>query len=243
MNTLKYLYVHLLVICALCSQNTFAAGPDDFNPSDFETEIQILQKEKASSPSHPEGLRLILNPPSGSFNLSKYQHLDPEKKIRTDKLREALTVFDSNLDQIKNQNYLTLIDLSLSSTIARFFLVDMKSGQVQELHTAHGKGSDRDHDGYAEYFSNQENSQASSLGFYMTGETYEGSNGYSLRLDGLSKTNSKARDRAIVIHGASYVSETNQIQGRSWGCPALSTQWSSNIIQKIKEGSLIWAFD
>ncbi|MCP5916770.1 murein L,D-transpeptidase catalytic domain family protein, partial [Klebsiella pneumoniae] len=75
----------------------------------------------------------------------------------------------------------------------RFFIVDMNSGSVWPLHVAHGKGSDSNHDGYAEKFSNTSGSNASSLGYYITAETYNGSNGYSLRLDGMSSTNSNAR--------------------------------------------------
>ena len=84
-------------------------------------------------------------------------------------------------------------------------------------------------------------SNASSLGYYMTAETYTGSHGYSLRLDGLSSTNSKVRSRAIVVHGADYVEEAAVIQGRSWGCPAVAMANRTTVINMIKGGSIIYA--
>src|SRR5690606_28831407 len=104
----------------------------------------------------------------------------------------------------------------------RLHVINMSTGAGWSLHVAHGKGSDKNHDAYAERFSNTSGSNASSLGAYLTAETYSGSNGYSLRLDGLSTTNSNARRRAVVVHGASYVKDSNVKQGRSWGCPAVS---------------------
>ena len=89
-------------------------------------------------------------------------------------------------------------------------------------------------------FSNTPGSEMSSRGFYLTAETYQGSNGLSLVLDGLSTTNSNARSRAIVIHGAEYVSPGSLI-GRSWGCPALDMRYYIEVINQIKGGVLIYA--
>lgn len=82
---------------------------------------------------------------------------------------------------------------------------------------------------------------ATSLGFYRTGKIYIGKHGPSLRLDGLSTTNSNARDRAIVIHGADYVQEEGRIQGRSWGCPAVAQNNRESVIERLKGGSLLYA--
>jgi hypothetical protein len=106
---------------------------------------------------------------------------------------------------------------------------------------AHGSGSDKANDGYAEKFSNVSGSNASSLGFYMTAETYNGKHGLSLRLDGLSSTNSNVRARAVVIHGASYVSDSDIKAGRSWGCPAVSMASKDKVIKMLKGGSIIYA--
>lgn len=173
--------------------------------------------------------------------LKLYDHLDPKNMVRDQPLREAVLYFHANKTKFANKNYISVIDFRLSSTKPRFFIINMKTGGVWALHTSHGKGSDANHDGYAERFSNVSGSHASSLGFYKTSETYYGSNGYSLRLNGLSSTNSNARARAIVVHGASYVQDRTVIQGRSWGCPAISMTNRTKVINTIKGGSLIYA--
>lgn len=173
--------------------------------------------------------------------LSKYQHLDPKHEVPTDLLEKAVTYYDANLNKIANKNYLSVIDFSRKSTLKRFFIIDMKTGAVWGIHTSHGKGSDTNADGIAEKFSNTSGSNMSSLGFYRAAETYSGKHGLSLRLDGLSSTNSKARARAIVIHAADYVSEKNVIQGRSWGCPAVAPENRDTVISKLKGGSIIYA--
>lgn len=109
---------------------------------------------------------------------------------------------------------------------------------------SHGKNSGNL---YAKTFSNRVNSRQTSLGIYRAAETYHGKHGYSLRLDGLSEgLNDKARERAIVIHGADYANpamiELSGRLGRSWGCPALPTDLSSRVIDVIKNGTFIYAF-
>src|SRR5262249_31695233 len=109
---------------------------------------------------------------------------------------------------------------------------------------AHGAGSG---DNFATRFSNLENSRESSLGLFLTRDTYEGGNGYSLRLQGLDAgVNDLAFERKIVMHGAWYVS-SQQIQkvrriGRSWGCPALPTGVAHGVIDRIKGGSFVFAY-
>ena len=173
--------------------------------------------------------------------LSRYSFLDPKHEVPQTLLEDAVVYYDTNLANIPNRNYLSVIDFSKNSTKVRFFVVNMSTGAVWSMHVAHGKGSDVDHDGIAEKFSNVEGSNMSSLGVYLTAETYTGHNGYSLRLDGLSSTNSNARNRAIVVHGASYVNEINEIPGRSAGCPAVAHANRDKLINQIKEGSVIYA--
>lgn len=184
------------------------------------------------------------NPPELSEReqiLKHYDYVDPNRIVPDKHLEEAVIYYHKNKAKLKNPNYLSVIDFSKSSTQKRFYIINMTSGSVWNIHVAHGKGSDSNHDGFAEKFSNVSGSNASSLGFYRTTETYEGSNGYSLRLDGLSSTNSNANPRAIVIHGANYVQDSNVIQGRSWGCPAVSMANRTKLINLIKGGSLIYA--
>jgi len=150
-----------------------------------------------------------------------------------------------NQNLLKNDSLLTIIDFSASSIKNRFFIIDLKNQKLlKQTLVAHGKNSGLD---IAESFSNKKHSRKSSLGFYITGETYEGTHGYSLRLDGMSKDlNDNARKRAIVIHGANYVNQgfikENGRIGRSFGCPALSFDEVNEIIDLIKEGSCLFIY-
>jgi hypothetical protein len=145
---------------------------------------------------------------------------------------------------LKN-NLLSIIDFSLPSTEKRLWVIDVKNRKVlfHEL-VAHGRNSGEN---VAGKFSNVANSNMSSLGFYLTGETYSGKHGLSLYLDGIDgEFNNMARSRAIVIHGADYVSEdfirANGRLGRSFGCPALSTVSCKTIIETISNGSCLFIY-
>lgn len=177
--------------------------------------------------------------------LDAYQHLDPNHVVPTDLLKKAVTYFDQNKSRFKNQAYIAICDFSKHSKLKRFFIVNMKTGAVTTYAVAHGKGSDSNNDGIATVFSNVSGSGASSLGYYRTDETYSGKHGLSLRIDGLSTTNSKARSRAVVIHGASY-SEPSYIKsvgraGRSLGCFAVADSLKTEVITKLKGGALLYA--
>jgi hypothetical protein len=171
--------------------------------------------------------------------LEKYIHLDPKKWIKTDILQATILYFDLNKDKFPNKNYVAIIDFKLSSEKPRFFIVNLATGEVIRHYTTHGINSDWDDDGYAEKFSNTVNSWQSSLGYARTGEVYSGKFKRSLRLDGLSSTNSRLRERAIVVHGWDWVVEEPVIQGRTQGCPALDWKVKDAVIDKIKDGALI----
>ena len=148
------------------------------------------------------------------------------------------------LNNNKN-NLLTIIDFNLPSTEKRMYVLDLSKKEVLYVtHVAHGRNSGGN---FATSFSNKNGSYQSSLGFYRTAETYNGGNGYSLRLDGLEKgINDLARPRAVVIHGADYCNEdfiksTGRL-GRSYGCPALPQELNKPIINTIKDGSLIFIY-
>jgi hypothetical protein len=149
------------------------------------------------------------------------------------------------LEGIKNKNIISIIDYSKPSTEKRFYLIDLDNKQLLYIcFVAHGKNTGENK---AENFSNKSGSLKSSLGFYVTAETYSGDNGYSLKLDGLEKgINDNARSREIVIHGAAYVSQDFIDKygrlGRSWGCPALPSEISKDIIDKISDGSCLFIF-
>lgn len=145
----------------------------------------------------------------------------------------------------KRKPILTLIDFSKPSTEKRLFVFDMeKKKLLYSSVVAHGRNSGEN---YATSFSNQYGSYKSSLGFYLTENTYQGGNGYSLILNGLEKgINDKAKERAIVVHGASYANPTVAASagrlGRSLGCPALPTNLAKPIINTIKDGSVMFIY-
>ena len=146
----------------------------------------------------------------------------------------------SDAGRIDRLRYLTVIDLAEHSSEPRMFVFDTRTGKQESLLVAHGRGSDPDHDGYAEVFSNTVNSRMSSLGAYVTGGTYFGKHGLSLRLDGLDRTNSRARERAIVMHGADYVSPGRDQLGRSWGCPAIDRRLVKRVLPKLAGGTFLY---
>ncbi len=152
-----------------------------------------------------------------------------------------------SLDEMEygNEDIVTIIDFSKPSTEKRLFILDLRNQQVL-YHTfvAHGKNTGAN---MATKFSNNKGSNQSSLGLYRTGESYQGKHGYSLRLDGLEKGfNDNARGRAVVMHSASYVSESfikrHGRLGRSWGCPAVPVEISEEIIDLIKGGSCLYIY-
>ena len=140
---------------------------------------------------------------------------------------------------------LTVIDYSKPSSERRLWVFDLKAKElVYEELVAHGQGSGAN---MATQFSNEDESHQTSLGLFVTRDTYVGKNGYSLRLDGLDRgVNDRARDRAIVMHGAPYVSEqfvkANGRLGRSWGCPAISAAVAKQMIDRVKGGGLVFAY-
>ncbi len=146
---------------------------------------------------------------------------------------------------IKKRNVISIIDFTQASTSKRFFVIDLQNKKLlYACLVAHGRNSG---DNMAKSFSNKPKSLKSSLGFYLTAETYIGKHGYSLKLDGLEKNiNDKAREREIVIHGAEYVSEKfAKLQGRigrSWGCPALPKDLAKEIIDVISKGSCLFIY-
>lgn len=145
----------------------------------------------------------------------------------------------------KNKDIVTIIDFSKPSTEKRLAVLDMKQGKLLfSSLVAHGKNSGGN---YAVSFSNANGSHKSSLGFYVTENTYQGKNGYSLILNGLEKgINDRAKERAIVMHGAAYANPAvigrGGRLGRSFGCPALPQALSKPIINAIKGGTLLFIY-
>lgn len=180
-----------------------------------------------------------LSPAEKSAILNKYRHVDPRGEVPSALLEQTLLYFDKNMSKFSNQDYVSVVNFKPHSSIQRFFVIDLKTGAVEKFRTTHGWASDADSDGNAETFGNVVSSGKSSLGFVRTGEVYWGKFKRSIRLDGLSSTNSNVRERAIVVHGWDKAFERNVTQGLSWGCPALDWLVKDGVIDKIKEGSLM----
>lgn len=152
---------------------------------------------------------------------------------------KAVIYYSTVRNQLSNKRYLTIVDFSMHSDKDRLFLFDLKTGTVEKRLVSHGSGSDPDDTGFATKFSNITGSRMSSLGGYVT--TDIGSyRGYSLTLQGLDKTNSRAESRGILMHQAPYVNEANKHVGRSWGCLVLDPRYAKSIIDRIAGGSLIY---
>jgi hypothetical protein len=143
------------------------------------------------------------------------------------------------------KNILTLIDFSLSSNTKRLWIIDLTTKTIlYNSLVAHGRNTGNE---FADSFSNKPESYKSSLGFYATGEVYQGKHGLSLRLDGLERgVNDNARARAVVMHGADYVTESfiknNSRLGRSLGCPAIPMEMTTEIINTIKDRSCLYIY-
>jgi hypothetical protein len=147
--------------------------------------------------------------------------------------------------RLSTDSILTIIDFSKSSRENRLFVVDLKTKELLfKSIVAHGRNTGEE---FARSFSNAMNSHKSSLGFYVTGGTYMGSNGFSMLLNGVEKGyNDKAKDRAIVMHGADYASEQmiryKGYLGRSYGCPSLPRPNNKKVIETIKEGNCLFMY-
>lgn len=146
---------------------------------------------------------------------------------------------------LANESILTIADFSQPSTSKRLYIIDIEKNQLLfNTYVAHGRNSGKEQ---AITYSNKSKSHKSSPGFYRTEATYYGSNGYSLKLSGLDKgINDNAFRRAIVVHGADYVSESliksQGYIGRSYGCPAIPSDLAQPIINTIKNGSCLYIY-
>ncbi|MBF6609262.1 MAG: murein L,D-transpeptidase catalytic domain family protein [Flavobacterium sp.] len=179
---------------------------------------------------------------------SVYQNLNAQNFTlpKLESFSKALIGFyDLKQKGIVTKDILTLVDFSLSSNTKRLWVIDLSTNTVlYNSLVAHGRNTGNE---FATNFSNKAESYQSSLGFYATGEIYTGKHGKSLRLDGLEKgVNDNARDRAVVMHGADYVSESfiknHSRLGRSLGCPALPRELTSEIIDTIKDKSCLFIY-
>jgi hypothetical protein len=170
--------------------------------------------------------------------------LDPDGQIRPELLERAVAAMEARSTDTPATGALVVVDYGLHSSKPRLFIINLDTGTVTALRTAHGRGSDQDHDGYLDSFSDVPGSSASPEGLYRTAEEYYGAHGRSLRLDGLDKTNANARSRAIVIHSAVYAEPEHVAKygklGRSNGCIVFSANDLSTFLGAVPKGSLLF---
>ncbi len=183
---------------------------------------------------------------SNSFLLNSL-HISSKLNINNEAVRYAINGYEKLLEQgrLINKRYLTIADFSKPSSEERFYIIDMEAEEmvIQTL-VAHGKNSGTL---FAKMFSNKNSSNQSSLGFYITGNIYQGKHGRSLSLNGVENgINDMAAQRAIVLHGAGYVSKEAIRQmgylGRSQGCPAVPESQVQDIINTIQGESCLFIY-
>jgi hypothetical protein len=216
-------------------------GPIAVNVSPSKADANTLSHEMSSG---------HLREADFNYNLqSLYRQINPGPLgLRYDVFREAMVGY-LNLRRTgaldSTRKLLTIIDFEQTSTQKRLFVLDLEARKVIfNTLVAHGQGSGED---IAEQFSNEHDSHMSSLGFFVTGDTYQGCHGLSLYLNGQDEGfNSNAYDRSVVMHGAPYVSEQfireNGRLGRSHGCPALPPELTEPIIETLKNGTCLFLY-
>lgn len=165
--------------------------------------------------------------------------------VPTALLRRALDALERHRGDVDHSDLMGIADFSQHSRAPRFHLLNLGDGSVTSHLVAHGRGSDPAHTGWLERFSNQPRSEATSAGAYRTEAIYVGEHGRSMRLDGLDPTNDNAASRAIVVHGAWYVSEDIirhfGVLGRSEGCLAVANSSLDEVLTRLGPGRLIYA--
>ncbi|WP_433815365.1 murein L,D-transpeptidase catalytic domain family protein [Flavobacterium johnsoniae] len=211
-------------------------GKDSKNTTELKTattrSIAKVEK-KLTVDAKIENIYYSLN--SNNFKL-------PELKSFSEALKGFYLLKERGIIQ---KNILTLVDFSLSSNTKRLWVIDMTTNTILfNSLVAHGRNTGEE---FATAFSNLNSSFKSSLGFYATGEIYQGKHGASLRLDGLERgVNDNARERGVVMHGADYVSESfirdHKRLGRSQGCPAVPVELTDEIIETIKGKSCLYIY-
>lgn len=189
-------------------------------------------------------IAMALNAKAFALNTTVIDQLQPVATksygIDPKQYNKAMGYLKKYSNQLKNTKYVTFVDFRRPSTQERMFVINLETKKISRFLVSHGMGSG---ELYANKFSNTDGSHMSSLGLYVIQGDYVGKHGKSLYLDGLEPSNSKARDRHIVMHAANYVSRAtiNELGylGRSHGCPAMNPADFKLIADKLKNGSLL----
>jgi hypothetical protein len=232
---------------AILDAKTFAAvlatAPKDSPKQTSKPEPSIPVSKPIAKPDSKLPAKQPVQPKLPNLNAKKL-------KISERLLKEALLDMDRVKSRVKNKRYIAIADFSQSSAAKRFYVIDLQKGElVLNTHVSHGKGSGNKL--HAINFLNDVGSNATALGTYVTTTAYKGEHGASLKLDGLSETNSNAMKRNIVIHGASYVPLVDEFGkfvvrplvgvGRSQGCFAMSYGANKKVLQILGSGAFLYA--
>jgi len=160
-------------------------------------------------------------------------------------MTSALRALAGRADRIERRDVMAIVDFSMRSDRARLFILDFRTGTVRSFLVAHGRGSDADHDGWLDGVSDVPGSLASTVGAFRVAEAYHGQHGLSIRLDGLDPGNANARERAIVLHSAPYVSadmaRSEGRIGRSFGCFVVEPAHIEEVVGLLAGGTLLYA--
>ncbi|HEV2080962.1 MAG TPA: murein L,D-transpeptidase catalytic domain family protein [Brevundimonas sp.] len=173
--------------------------------------------------------------------------LDPRGVVRKELMERAMAALDIHHARIPNRDRMYLVDFKRHSGEERLYEVDLHGGSVKTLRTSHGRGSDPSHSGYAQNFSNVPESYCSSVGSYVSaGPSWGPAQGPNVLLDGLEYSNDKARDRAIIVHGADYADPDFLARegklGRSYGCFSVAHADLPDLRERMGHGRLLFAF-
>ncbi len=172
--------------------------------------------------------------------------LDPTGQVRPELMSRAMAALDIHHRRIPSRDRMYLVDFTRFSGETRLYEVNLESGGVQAFRTSHGRGSDPAHSGYAQQFSNVMDSHMSSVGSFVTaGPNWGPQQGPNVLLDGLEYSNSAARERAIIVHGADYAEPEFLARegklGRSYGCFSLAHADLQAVRDRMGEGRLLFA--
>ncbi len=209
------------------------------------TQTTALRSLQATAPT---ATGIVSKPPELiTAELNTTRPLDPRSQVRKELMDRAVAALDIHKDRITRRDRMYLVDFQKFSGDERLYEVDLHGGAVTLMRTSHGRGSDPAHTGFARDFGNTPDSYMSSVGAFATaGAGYGAQQGPNVLLDGLEYSNDRARERAIIIHGADYADPAFLARegklGRSYGCFSVAHADLPRLRERMGEGRLLFAW-